>query len=271
MGTWVVGDVQGCRASLESLLDVIAFDRAADTLWLAGDLVNRGPDSLGVLRLVVDLGERAVPILGNHDLHLLSTAAGVRAAGGGDTFDEILAADDCEALLQWLTQRPFAHRQTVAGRDVLMLHAGLHPLWSATRAVELATELSTALTSGALFDALGEPGHPAWSDDLTGGDRLRSLVGYFTRLRACSPTGTPVAKYTGPPAGVPEGASPWWAVPNRAAARTLIVCGHWAAQGLRREPGMVALDSGCVWGKELTALCLETDEIASVPCSDDVL
>ncbi|RKY20232.1 MAG: diadenosine tetraphosphatase [Planctomycetota bacterium] len=273
MATWAVGDVQGCLASLEHLLEQVAFDPARDQLWLVGDLVNRGPDSLGVLRLVKDLGPAARVVLGNHDLHLLSSAAGLRELRGGDTFDELLAAPDRDELLDWLRRQPLVYAAELAGRQWLMLHAGLHPSWNAARALQLGAEVCEALTRGdgheALAALVGRP--PArWHNKLRGGERLAAIVACLTRLRACEPDGSLCTRFVGPPENVPAGCTPWWAVPDRAAADgPNVVCGHWAAQGYRVEPGMLALDTGCVWGGSLTAARLEDGETRSVPNRDE--
>lgn len=271
MATWAVGDVQGCRASLEALLARIGFDPQRDRLWCVGDLVNRGPDSVGVLRLLVELGRAVTVVLGNHDLHLLAASAGLRKPRASDTFGDVLVAHDRQGLTDWLAGWPLAHAELVAGKPWLMVHAGLHPSWDTARTLALAGEVEAAMQAedrrGALT-ALCGTAPESWSDDLTGAGRLAGIVSVLTRLRACDPAGVSCNSFTGPPEDVPAGNLPWWAVPNRARDDHTVVCGHWAAQGLRREPGMVALDSACVWGGRLTALRLEDGDVVSVPCLD---
>jgi bis(5'-nucleosyl)-tetraphosphatase (symmetrical) len=274
MAIWAVGDVQGCGATLEALLQELAFDPSRDRLWMAGDLVNRGPDSLGVLRRLKALGPAVTAVLGNHDLHLLAAAEGLRDASGSDTFDDVLTAPDREELLGWLRTLPLAHEEQVEGRPWLMIHAGLHPSWTVARTLDLAAEVQDALTTDGgrvALEALAVKTSGGWSDDLVDGPRLSAIVATLTRLRACATDGSPCRGFSGSPDQIPDGCVPWWAVPGRAAAGShTVVCGHWAAQGLRHEPGMVALDTGCVWGGSLTALRLEDGRVVSVPSRDEI-
>ncbi len=280
MPTYAIGDLQGCAASFDALLDRMAFDPVVDRLWLVGDLVNRGPDSLGVLRRVIALGDAALSVLGNHDLHLLAVAAGQRHAGRGDTLDDILAADDTGDLIDWLRRRPLAHRATIDGAggpfDAMMVHAGVLPGWSADDTIAYAAELSAALAADDWADTLGglfgnRPDR--WDDALAGRDRLRVIVNALTRLRYCSAEGridfaakdAPAAAGTvfPPP---PAGFTAWFDAPSRRSRDTLIAFGHWSTLGVLVRDDVVALDSGCVWGGSLTAVRLEDRALVQVPC-----
>ena len=252
---FAVGDLQGCYGPFKALLRELP---GAAPLWFAGDLVNRGPDSLGTLREVVQLGARATAVLGNHDTHLLAVFAGIRRAKPGDTIGPILAARDGAELIDWLRHRPFAHYAD----DKLMVHAGLLPQWDVTLALELADELQRGLRSPAwqatLADLYGnEP--RKWSPDLKRRDRMRVAFNAFTRIRFCTPDGTMEFSANGGPRSAPAGYLPWFEAPSRATRDTTIVFGHWAALGLLLRDNLVALDSGCVWGNRLTAVQLSED------------
>jgi bis(5'-nucleosyl)-tetraphosphatase (symmetrical) len=268
MATYAIGDLQGCYDPLARLLDYVGFDAEADRLWFVGDLVNRGPQSLEVLRFVKGLGAAAVTVLGNHDLHLVMQAAGYGKANREDTLDAILAAPDRDELLAWLRAQPLFH---VEG-DWAMVHAGLLPAWDVAQAQALSDEASAALTSPDYRDFLAnmwgsEPNY--WADDLTGWDRLRVVVNAMTRMRFVTPDGrmefrAPGAK--GPPERGPAGCLPWFDAPGRRSARAAIVCGHWSALGFRQTDRLLALDSGCLWGGSLTAVRLEDRRIFQMPC-----
>jgi bis(5'-nucleosyl)-tetraphosphatase (symmetrical) len=265
MATYAIGDLQGCFAALERLLGEIAFNPQRDRLWFVGDLVNRGPQSLAVLRFVKSLGERAVCVLGNHDLHLLKVALGFSRQLKGDTLDELLSAPDRESLLDWLRHRPLIHAED----DYVMVHAGLLPEWDVNRALELAGEVEQALRG---------PGYPTlmenlygnqpdrWSDELTGIERLRVVVNAMTRLRICTADGRMEFSHKGELGDIPESYLPWFAIPDRRSSKATIVCGHWSALGLRTEKNLLALDSGCFWGGELSAVRLEDRRIYQVSC-----
>jgi len=259
MATYAVGDVQGCCDELERLLDALRFDPAADRLWFVGDLVNRGPRSLDALRLVHGLGDRAVVVLGNHDLHLLAVArGGARLKRGDDSLQPILDAPDRERLLDWLQSRPVLHHDAALG--VTMIHAGLPPQWNLALARSCAAELEAALGSehsGRLFGAMYGNRPDRWRDDLEGDDRLRFITNALTRLRVCDRDGRLLLELKGPPAQMPPGAIPWFRVPQRRSAGSRIVCGHWSALGYLDEGGVLALDTGCVWGGALTAQRLD--------------
>lgn len=266
MATYAIGDIQGCYDPLRQLLDRIAFDPARDTLWLAGDVVNRGPQTLAVLRFLRGLGERAVMTLGNHDLHLLVVAAGVRKPHAADTLDELLAAPDRDELLHWLRHQRLMH---VDG-GYAMVHAGLLPQWSIAQAQALALEVEAVLQGPDCDEFLrhlygNEPRH--WRDDLAGIGRLRIVVNAMTRLRLCKPDGTMEFAHKTGLADAPDGYIPWFDVTDRASRGTPLIFGHWAALGLLLRDDLLGIDSGCVWGRQLTAVRLEDRKIYQCDCS----
>ena len=267
MATYAIGDIQGCFDSFRRLLDACRFDPVHDRLWLVGDLVNRGPASLETLRFVRSLGEAAITVLGNHDLYLIMVAYGAaRKRGHDDTIQPILDAPDCGELLDWLRQRPLCHLEM----GHCMVHAGLLPQWTATQARELASEVETALRADDHVDFIrnmwgSEPA--AWSDDLTGGARLRVVVNALTRMRFCTPQGVMDFTVKGEVANAPAGYLPWFEVPGRQSADTVLVTGHWSALGLKLLPNLLAIDSGCLWGNHLTAVRLEDRQVIQVACS----
>lgn len=264
MAIYAIGDIQGCHSALERLLERVAFDPAADRLWVVGDMVNRGPESLAVLRTLAGLGEAATVVLGNHDLYLLMVAAGDKRRDKDDTLYQVLEAPDRDELLHWLAHRPLMH---VEG-DYAMLHAGLLPMWTVTRAQELAAEVGTALTGpDAQHFLLHLAGNrpDRWADNLKGWDRLRVIVNAFTRMRFCTPTGHLALRAKGPPDHAPAGTVPWFMAPERLNRSHIIVCGHWSALGYYRGEGVIALDSGCVWGGKLTACRLDDGQVFQVP------
>jgi bis(5'-nucleosyl)-tetraphosphatase (symmetrical) len=255
MTTYAIGDVQGCYEPLQR----------HDRLWFVGDLVNRGPDSLNVLRYIKNLQDRAIVVLGNHDLFLLAVAEGIAAVRPVDTLHEILSAPDREDLLVWLRhQRLFYHEDAFA-----MVHAGLLPQWSVDEAEKLARDVETSLQGPAYRDtlrALYPSKHLQWSSSLTGPTRLAAILKVLTRLRACSPDGRMESTYNGHPDKIPSGYFPWFRIKDRKHRDTTIVCGHWAALGLHCEDHLLAIDSGCVWGRQLTAVRLEDKALFQVPC-----
>jgi bis(5'-nucleosyl)-tetraphosphatase (symmetrical) len=269
VSTYAIGDIQGCFDELEELLATIAFDRSRDRLWFVGDLVNRGPRSLETLRFVRGLGDTAVTVLGNHDLHLVMCAGGHGRHHAEDTLDEILAAPDCDEMMAWLRAQPLCH---VEGGYALV-HAGLLPQWTVEQARRLSEEVTSALTAPDYRDFLAhmwgsEP--TAWRDDLTGWDRLRVIVNAMTRMRFCSDEGVMELRTKGPPEAAKPGYKPWFEAAARKSAGATIVCGHWSALGLRLQPGLMALDSGCLWGGSLTAVRLEDGEVFQQPCTRKV-
>jgi bis(5'-nucleosyl)-tetraphosphatase (symmetrical) len=273
MATYAVGDVQGCAAELEALLERLDFSPARDRLWFVGDLVNRGPRSLDVLRFVARLGDAAVVVLGNHDLHLLALARGHASLGDQDhSLRPVLEARDREPLLDWLQSRCMLHHD--AGLGVTMLHAGLPPQWDVATALRCAGELEQALRSdhsGALFERMYGNEPDLWRDDLEGADRLRFITNALTRLRACDAAGRMLLRFKGPLARLPAGAVPWFRAAGRRSAGARIVCGHWSALGYRDEAGVLALDTGCVWGGTLTGQRLDVpSQRVQVPSTQPV-
>ena len=270
MATYAIGDVQGCFSALQRLVDVIRFDPAQDRLWFVGDLVNRGPDSLAVLRWVKGLGEFAMTVLGNHDLHLLTVAAGIAPARPSDTLEEVLVAPDRHDLLEWLRLRPLIHVHD----GLFMVHAGLLPQWTADHAVTLATEVEHALqgpTARPLLEQVYKKNgnaHNRWDDHLIGLDRLGVIVRVMTRLRICAQDGRMDLSYKGPLSHVPNGFMPWFRVPGRKSADVTVISGHWAALGLHVQDNILAIDSGCVWGGRLTAVRLEDRQVFQVSCAE---
>jgi bis(5'-nucleosyl)-tetraphosphatase (symmetrical) len=263
MPHYAIGDIQGCHAEFCELLSLIGFSPASDRLWLTGDLVNRGPDSLAVMREVIALGESAVTVLGNHDLHLLTVAAGHRDAHRDDTLAPILEAPDRDDLLDWLAERPLA----VAGDGMLMVHAGVLPQWTTADVVTLAREVETMLASGrrnAFLRVLYGDEPAAWRDDLEGDDRLRAIVNALTRLRFCTPDGRMEFGEKRGAAHAPPGFAPWFAHPGRRTASSLLICGHWSTLGLLLAPNVLMLDSGCLWGGALTAIRLPDRRVYQV-------
>ena len=252
-------------SELEALLSACSFDATSDRLWFVGDLVNRGPDSLGVLRFVRQLGERATVVLGNHDIHLLCLAQGVASPRLDDTLEAVLGAPDRVDLLSWLRCRPMMYAES----EFVLVHAGLLPQWSVPKALELAGEVQGVLRGPGYGDFLahlygGEP--KAWSDSLAGPGRMRVIVNAMTRMRFCTEAGVMDFGAKGGVDVAPAGYCPWFDAPGRQNAGSTIVCGHWSALGLRLEPRLMALDTGCVWGGALSAVRIEDRRLFQVPC-----
>jgi bis(5'-nucleosyl)-tetraphosphatase (symmetrical) len=252
MATYAVGDVQGCYDELQALLGRVGFNRIHDRLWFVGDLVNRGPKSLEVLRFVKELGDRAVVVLGNHDLHLITQHEGFERKRKDDTFDDVLGAPDAKGLVDWLRCRPMMH---VEG-NWAMVHAGLLPNWNIDKALSLGREVETALAAPDYRDFLrnmygSKP--ERWDDSLAGWDRLRVIVNSMTRMRFCTPGG--VMEFRSTDKMPPAGYLPWHE--TRKSAEQAIVFGHWSTAGLQLTDRIAGLDTGCVWGGPLTALRLE--------------
>jgi bis(5'-nucleosyl)-tetraphosphatase (symmetrical) len=261
MPTYAIGDVQGCFDELKQLLDRFGFRKEKDRLWFVGDLVNRGPESLETLRFVKALQDRAVAVLGNHDLHLVTQHEGFERTRKDDTFDPVLRAPDRKALVDWLRTRPMMH---VEG-SYAMVHAGLLPQWSIAKAVSLGKEVETALARPdyrKFLKSMYGSKPDQWSDSLTGWDRLRVIVNAMTRLRFCTPQGRMDLEAKG--RTPPPGYVPWYELRKD---REAIVCGHWSALGLKLTEKLAALDSGCVWGGKLSALRLEDRALFQVPCA----
>jgi bis(5'-nucleosyl)-tetraphosphatase (symmetrical) len=268
MSTYAIGDVQGCWVELQRLLESIGFQPGRDRLWLVGDLVNRGPHSLEVLRFVRSLGDAAITVLGNHDLHLLAVAAGVRKASRKDTLLEIIEAPDREDILHWLRHRPLAYRES--GLPYLMVHAGVPPPWSVEDTLGRAAEVEAALRGPQWAEFLSHMygDHPdIWSDSLQGFERLRVITNCLTRMRFCTPEGRLDIDNKGGPDSANTGFAPWFSHPIRAAAATPIVFGHWAAlEGKADTVNVHALDTGCVWGSRLRAMRLDDGALVHCAC-----
>jgi len=266
MAHYAFGDIQGCHAELCELLDLIAFSRDDDRVWLVGDLVNRGPASLATLRFVRDLGERALTTLGNHDLHLLALAHGFAKQRKDDTLADVLDAPDRDELLDWLRHRSMFHVEA----KYVLVHAGLLPQWDIATAKALAAEVEAALRGPEYREFLAQlyGSRPdRWSDSLRGVERLRVIVNAMTRMRFCTPDGVMDFTTKGETAESPAGYLPWFEVPGRKSAGHTVICGHWSALGLRVAPNLLALDSGCVWGGKLSAIRLEDRRLYQVPCA----
>lgn len=264
---WAIGDVQGCCASLRALLadPDIASDTTAQ-IWFAGDLINRGPDSLGALRQIMALGERAVTVLGNHDLHLLAVAAGVKNPGKSDTIGDILNAPDRHELIDWLRHRPLAHY----ARGHLLVHAGVMAAWSVEKTLSLSAEIEAVLQSthwrSRLQDMYGNK-PSGWDDSLTGNKRLRVIVNALTRMRMCDAEGRMEFTHKTAPRHDDAGLIPWFDVAGRLTRNDTIIFGHWSTLGLMVRPDVICLDSGCVWGRKLTAIRLRDRKIVQSTCT----
>ena len=267
MATYAIGDIQGCYAELSELLEKLRFDPAGDRLWLLGDLVNRGPDSLRVVRLVRSLGDSAVTVLGNHDLHFLAIALGGHSLNKSDTFVDLLNAAEVEEIADWYC----AQRLIVVDEALgyAMAHAGIPHVWDLGQALELAAEVEQTLSGEdrlAYFATMYGNKPDYWSDDFTGMDRLRVITNYLTRMRLLDQAGRMNFSYKGKLNDAPRGWRPWYEMRMQQPLPIKLLFGHWAAlEGGTGFPEVVALDTGCVWGRELTAMCLESGELCSVP------
>lgn len=268
MATYAIGDLQGCLEPFQQLLKRIRFNTDCDRLWLVGDLINRGPQSLETLRLVHNMRDNIDCVLGNHDLHLLAVANGIRPPSRGDTLDDILSARDSDTLLQWLRHLPLIHRSHKL--NAVMVHAGIPPCWTADEAEQRADEIHTLLRGRHFSHFLSSMygNEPAlWQDHLQGSGRWRLITNYFTRMRFCSPEGELELQSKGDSDNPPRGYAPWFSHPRKEEADPQVIFGHWAALvGQTTSPWASALDTGCVWGGQLSALCLETNTISSCDC-----
>jgi bis(5'-nucleosyl)-tetraphosphatase (symmetrical) len=265
MALYAIGDVQGCDAELGELLNQLNYSADRDQLWFVGDLVNRGPESAGVLRRIRALGAAATVTLGNHDLHLLAVARGGAPQRSGDTLDEILAAPDREVLLDWLAARPLMHHDAAAG--LCLLHAGLPPQWDIATAEGCAREFEAALKAdpAALFATLYGDLPDLWNARLAGAGRLRYVANCLTRLRYLHPDGRLALRAKGAPhKGEAKSLIPWFAVPGARWRGTRIVFGHWSTLGFFGNADVIGLDTGCVWGGSLTALRLDVSDAKPV-------
>jgi bis(5'-nucleosyl)-tetraphosphatase (symmetrical) len=272
MAVYAIGDVQGCADQLEQLLARLCFVASRDRLWFVGDLVNRGPRSLDTLRFVRSLGDAAVVVLGNHDLHLLAIARGAAGWKKSDAgLIPVLDAPDRDVLLDWLQARPLMHHDAALGAS--LLHAGLPPQWTLAVALDCAREVERRLQGehvGRLFANMYGDEPSVWRDELEGWDRLRFSINAFTRLRVCAlEDGRMLLKYKGPPETAPAGTAPWFRVPWRKTDGQRLVFGHWSALGYVAENGVLGLDTGCVWGGALTAQRLDVEASQPVQVPND--
>ncbi len=271
MSTYAIGDLQGCYSELKDLLDTINFDATKDRLWFVGDLVNRGPESLACLEFVKSLGDSARSVLGNHDLHLLAVANNIRKPHKKDTLDEILNADNANELLSWVRGLPLLVHDSEL--DFTMIHAGLPPQWSLEQARELTQETAAMLRSGHYHDFLAhmygnEP--VSWSDSLIGHDRYRYIINCLTRVRYLDSAGHYDLSEKSTPGKQPKSLTPWYAVRNRKTKNNKIIFGHWSTVTLGeetnfRQHNVYPLDTGCLWGGDMTAMRLEDEKLFSVP------
>lgn len=266
MSTYAIGDVQGCYNQLQTLLDKINFNQQKDRLWFTGDLVNRGPNSLETLRFIRSLQKNAITVLGNHDLHLIAVAYGTQFVKPTDTFQDVLQAKERTELIEWLCQqRLLYHDQKL---NFTMTHAGIAPQWDLGKAQQLALEVETTLQGQSRLTLLenmygNEP--KCWHDKLTGIERLRCIINYFTRMRFCDSNGCLDLNYKGEIEYAPTELTPWFKFKRRKMQMENIVFGHWAAlRGVTDTQYVFAIDTGCAWGEQLTAMCLETGERVSV-------
>lgn len=276
MATYAIGDIQGCREHLERLLEKIRFDPAQDIIWFVGDLVNRGPDSLGVLRLVRNqLRERAITVIGNHDIHLMSVWSGHGRLKSSDTLRATIDAEDAGDLIDWLRRRPLMHLNEELG--YAMIHAGIPPAWSVAEAQIRARELEEALRGGIPFadfmDNIYGNLPNEWSEDLTGYERLRFITNAFTRMRFTDSSGRLLLRFKESPREAPDDHFPWFVTRQRLRSRrdpVKLVTGHWSRLGLHRDAGLLSVDTGCLWGNSLTAVRLDdgSEELVQVDCSD---
>lgn len=270
MATYAIGDLQGCFKPLLRLLDKISFNPIYDKLWLVGDIVNRGPHSLELLRFIKQMDEThncVIVVLGNHDLHLIMVEAGISSQHSGDTLQPILGAPDCKDLLFWLRHQRLFYKQN----NFAMVHAGLLPSWSISQASKLAQEIEMVLRQDSYLQQCAQlygnnPNY--WQDHWEGAERLRVIINAMTRMRICTSDGAMNLSFKGDLYSIPNGYFPWFDVPGRASTDHTIVCGHWSALGLHQRKDLIALDSGCVWGQQLSAIRLEDRELFQVACDE---
>lgn len=261
MATYAIGDVQGCFDELKALLTQINFNSDHDQLWFCGDLVNRGPKSLETLRFIRSLEDNALTVLGNHDLHLLATAFDHQQPGKKDTFDSMLNADDADELFDWLRRRPLLHHD--AEKNITLLHAGIHPHWSISKAQQLANEMEQVLQSDNhinFYKHMYGDKPFTWDDELTGWPRYRFITNILTRLRYCDKDGKPSLGAKGEPGSQADHLIPWYQVPGRKSKNDTIIFGHWSTlphAGFSGINNAYAIDSGCLWGGALTAMRID--------------
>jgi bis(5'-nucleosyl)-tetraphosphatase (symmetrical) len=268
MAIYAIGDIQGCFDDLMRLLNVIEFDKKSDQLWFAGDLVNRGPKSLETLRFVKSLGSSAVTVLGNHDLHLLATAFKQRTPHKKDSLSDVLQAPDCDELLNWLRHRPLFHYND----SFCLLHAGLPPQWDFSKTKAMAEKAEKMLQGSnhlAFFKAMYGDKPNCWSNDLKGMERIRFIVNCFTRMRYCDENGRLDFKHNGAIGTQPKHLIPWFTVPKRQSMDMQIIFGHWSTLGYYQGNNCYAIDTGCLWGGQLTAIKLgKKVKRTSIDCNE---
>jgi bis(5'-nucleosyl)-tetraphosphatase (symmetrical) len=260
MATYAIGDIQGCYRTLKRLLKQIAFDPKNDRIFLVGDLVNRGPDSLDVLRWASDLTESVFTVLGNHDIHLIAMAQGINELKRPKSLEQVLRARDADKLVKWLRKRPVMHRED----RFIFVHAGLLPAWSVEEAEVEARKLEELIggsTSATFLKFWYSQQADTWDDALSGLEKSAVALNAFTRMRMCRNAREMELAFTGKPEEAPKGLTPWYQVKERGSSAFTIVFGHWASLSLRVTPQIIALDSGCVWGQFLTAIRLEDGAI----------
>ena len=274
MALYMIGDVQGCDAALQDLLETLGFSPSRDTLYLLGDLVNRGPDSAAVLRRLMGYGDAARCLLGNHDLHLLAVAQGARKLDRKDTLDAVLSAADRDAMLYWLRHQKMAMMLSRGDSPLLMVHAGVLPTWTAFQTMELAREVEAVLQSEnatEFFQTMYGNAPNQWSDSLIGMDRIRVIVNALTRLRFCTAQGEMEFDSKEGACGAPQGYKPWFEIPRRETAQISIAFGHWSTLGWLDRRDVLSLDTGCVWGGSLSALRFNlkdtTQDLIQVQCA----
>jgi len=273
MSTYAIGDVQGCFKELLQLLDKINFDETNDRLWFVGDIVNRGPASLEVLNFVMKLGDSAVTVLGNHDLHLLALAEGVMLPKKSDTLTAILSSPDKQELITWFRQQALMHHDK--DLNITMVHAGLPPQWGIDQAMELASEVTQFLSSGdylSFLEVMYGDTPALWNENLTGNDRLRFIVNCFTRIRYLNGKHELNFSEKGAPGSNDEHLTPWFAIDDRKSKHDKIIFGHWATLHLGNIQDFTPynihpIDTGCLWGGKLTAMRIEDEKLFSVPAA----
>jgi bis(5'-nucleosyl)-tetraphosphatase (symmetrical) len=267
MATYAIGDIQGCYHAFTALLARLKFNPKQDKLWLVGDIINRGNGSLEVLRWCYQHQESLKIVLGNHDLHALAVVHNIKSAHKFDTLQASIHAPDSDAIFTWLRHQSLMHVQNIDGHEYVMVHAGLLPQWSVPDAVGYAREIAAELQADNYREFLKQmygnmPNK--WQADLTGMDRLRTITNAMTRLRICTMNGEMEFEFKGELQDIPAGYTPWFDAPLRQSRTSKIICGHWSALGLRQRDNVFALDTGCLWGGQLTAMCLETQAISQV-------
>jgi bis(5'-nucleosyl)-tetraphosphatase (symmetrical) len=267
MATYAIGDIQGCYHAFMALLARLNFNEKHDKLWLVGDIVNRGSGSLEVLRWCYQHQNSIKMVLGNHDLHAIVVAHNIKPAHKGDTLQALLDAPDSDALLSWLRHQPLMIAEKIANKNYVMVHAGLLPQWTIEMALGYASEVERALQTTDYIDFLSNMygnSPSVWQDNLTGFDRLRVITNAMTRMRIVGNKNEMEFNFKGELRDMPANFTSWFDAPNRQSKNETIICGHWSALGLQQRENVIALDTGCLWGGQLTAFCLETQSITQV-------